>query len=911
MDIIKILQASKDLLKQSDFSIGIFVGIISVIILNALKKQIEKIITDTISKGPSFIHKLILFRNWEKKYLRTVAEEHKYIKLIGIKRNIAINPPKLEDVYVNLELSSPALQDNISHLRPSISLQESFFLHTALEKFNYIAILGHPGTGKTTLLEHLVSVYAENFKNKKFKNRLLPIYIPLRRCLLNGRAISEELTDKSTGLISPELLNKYPKNYFQSKLEKGKCILLFDGLDEVLSEDKHIAAIRLVESCITLYSKCKIILTSRIAGWRNILGSQVARFIIRELSFKEIGRLVNQWYLAVYSEKYSNNLIKMTQDVKRSIRKDSTEQANKILQVIKINERLKEIASTPLILSLMCLVFYIRHDLPEKRALLYEHCLKVLLDEWDQYDKNIYYEKSLSYDNKSRLIQKISVLLFRYNSSEISKQEIENIIDEFLKEKDIKEQKPSELLKHIEQRSGIILERAINKYGFAHLTFQEYFAAIGLLAMDDGLEVLLNDFKDTKSEEVLLLYSGSSKKPETLISRLYSEYKRTSDTNYLLIAGKAIYESDELPIELKSQIVNELEINFDRASNTQALINIQSVLSNLGIEKHIVRTFDEYEIIEELGRGGFATTYKANEKNIDSPIAIKIYHAGTAQYLEKMGEEIKKLSVLKNASLVNLHNVGKKDDQLFVTMEFIEGYPLSTIYGNMITKHQIMANISSQNNILRESENMNTIELGSIKYYNWLKIITKNIIDGVKELHENGLFHGDLKPHNILILNNPKDIYAKVSDYCVDSIVSFEMEHQTINPRVVYSKSYMDSFSTIYSTRKRQFIPQSNIYSAPELRKFDCEWTEAIDIYSLGMIFCDLYLFELPLPADITRPVVDRDFLLKESEVFKKLKDSDVVHIFQKATSKDPKKRFKTVLEFSDILNDITEGCIE
>ena len=49
-------------------------------------------------------------------------------------------------------------------------------------------------------------------------------------------------------------------------------MILFDGLDEVLNEEQHVAAARMVENTAALYSECPLIVTSRLAGWRNLLG---------------------------------------------------------------------------------------------------------------------------------------------------------------------------------------------------------------------------------------------------------------------------------------------------------------------------------------------------------------------------------------------------------------------------------------------------------------------------------------------------------------------------------------------------------------------------------------------------------------------------------------------------------------
>jgi predicted NACHT family NTPase len=158
-------------------------------------------------------------------------------------------------------------------------------------------------------------------------------------------------------LLPPDLLRNYPAGFFENYLNKGRCVLLFDGLDEVLNEDEHVAAARMVETTAAVFPKCRVLVNSRLAGWRNLLGSQFAQFVIRDLSKREISGLVRQWYLAVIGEQLrSASIENKGKDHLNAARRIALEQSEKMLAVLNASPRLMQIASTPLILSLLDLL---------------------------------------------------------------------------------------------------------------------------------------------------------------------------------------------------------------------------------------------------------------------------------------------------------------------------------------------------------------------------------------------------------------------------------------------------------------------------------------------------------------------------------------------------------------------------
>jgi predicted NACHT family NTPase len=151
------------------FLLGLAFGVLLSAIVIAFKKQLERALDSLLSKVPLTISKFIRYRRWEKKYRKVIYEEHRHLKFVGVKHSIVLNRPKLEDVFVNLEMQAAAIGVP-SPNRSELTLHETLNLNVALKKFTHLAILGNPGAGKTTLFEYILrwcyfhySVFAQSF----------------------------------------------------------------------------------------------------------------------------------------------------------------------------------------------------------------------------------------------------------------------------------------------------------------------------------------------------------------------------------------------------------------------------------------------------------------------------------------------------------------------------------------------------------------------------------------------------------------------------------------------------------------------------------------------------------------------------------------------------------------------------
>jgi len=136
------------------------------------------------------------------------------------------------------------------------------------------------------------------------------------------------------------------------------------------------------------------------------------------------------------------------------------------------------------------------------------------------------------------------------------------------------------------------------------------------------------------------------------------------------------------------------------------------------------RRFGDYELLEELGRGGMGIVYKARQVSLDRIVALKVLKHGdrsTDMDLQRFRNEAEAAARLNHPNIVPVYEVGEAEGQLYFTMRFIEGITLS----RLLTDHPLPA---------REAARIVSIVSRAIHY-----------------AHQNNVLHRDLKPANILL----------------------------------------------------------------------------------------------------------------------------------------------------------------
>ncbi|MCT7959991.1 NACHT domain-containing protein [Laspinema sp. D1] len=372
----------------------------------------------------------------------------------------------------------------------------------AVAKYSKLTILGKPGAGKTTFLKYLAIQCIEG----KFLGDRLPIFITLKDFAeaANHRSLLEYIDQFNRVLSLPEIF------------QQGKALVLLDGLDEVREEDSK-RILKEIRDCSHQFRENHFIMTCRIAA-REYTFEKFTEVEIADFDFTQIENFANKWF--------------KNQAVKPEI----------FLNQIKNNQRIQELATSPLLLTLLCLTFEETGDFPANRSELYKEGLDVLLKKWDAkrgiYRDQVY--KKLSRQRKEDLLSKIALTTFEARDYFFKQKEAERYITDYIRnlpgantDEEALQLDSEAVLRSIEAQHGLLVERAKGIYSFSHLTFHEYFTAreiiINQQSSEEALQKLVSHITDIQWREVFLLAAGMSSFADRLLLLMKHEIEHLID----------------------------------------------------------------------------------------------------------------------------------------------------------------------------------------------------------------------------------------------------------------------------------------------------------------------------------------------------------------------------------------------
>jgi HEAT repeat protein len=437
----------------------------------------------------------------------------------------------------------------------------------AWQRFSRLAIIGDAGTGKTTLLQRLSSQLGRGPLLWKIS---IPVFVELHRLALRMdlhddplgalrssivEAIISEITPDpqdedaepvdNQDLESAEEPADEPEEppdretieaIVDSLIDSGELTLFLDGLDEVSGPPNEEE--RLVDSTLAAISAAS-------KAWN-------ARMVVtcRRASMDRYRRLPEGFTVA---ETLPFNTEGIEHFVK-SYFSNTPHHAQRLLYELERTPRVAALASTPLLLALITLIFEQRGSLPQRRAEIYRRCAILLLQEWDSLRQRTRYPR-FQLEHKEDFLRKISWYLHTNGLRYISREELLTQLHAFLPTIGLGVDVGEELLHEVTTHHGLLRAYEDDWYGLIHFAMQEHFTA-DCIGSRETLDTVISQRHRAWWQEIIRLYAGIGDSTD-LVRRLLGEPEDLFRTN-LRLAGEAMAEGASIDPELREYVFTEL-----------------------------------------------------------------------------------------------------------------------------------------------------------------------------------------------------------------------------------------------------------------------------------------------------------------------------------------------------------------
>src|SRR5437870_7645112 len=280
----------------------------------------------------------------------------------------------------------------------------------------------------------------------------------------------------------------------------------------------------------------------------------------------------------------------------------------------------------------------------------------------------------------------------------------------------------------------------------------------------------------------------------------------------------------------------------DRASASQDKTTVRAaeLLGELG----------DYELLEEVGRGGQGVVFRARQKSLNRTVALKVISLGqwaSKAHLKRFRLEAEAAARLEHPGIVPIHEVGERDGSCYFSMQFIEGGQLDEV-----VKREPMP-------IRRAVE------------------LIANVARTVHYAHEHGILHRDIKPGNILLDAQGE---PHLTDFGLARLVETESS-VTHTLDVIGTPSYM--------------APEQAVGNNAAVSR-------VTDVYGLGAVLYQLLTSQPPFAGGTTYETIKLllDTEPRQPHALNPKIDRDLSTICLKCLEKDPKRRYSSALALAE-----------
>lgn len=512
-------------------------------------------------------------------YLRQVIARAKQLPLRGV--DIGAGDPsrakriRLAQVYVDLDTKTEVMSDALEKAKAGQHVEfwrergqaslvtqpeenadwtriESLSAVLAARLFRNLVLLGDPGSGKSTFINHLAFCLAMHQLRPddgwlqhlpdwpEEEVNLLPVVVVLRDFARWVRTQDKDALDEGSAGALGQFLERWLCDRdladfirpLRQTLHNGEAIIFFDGLDEIPTREQRALVRDAVSEFARNYDKARVVITCRTLSYQDpawqLPEERFSVFELAPLDEEKIDQFIGAWYeeLATLG----------------AVRLEEVDALASKLRTAVERPDIQRLATNPLLLTVMSLVHTHKGGLPESRALLYEECTDLLLWRWEEINvqaegtvglRQLLIEASLQDVDLKWALWALAFEAHAAGDTDGSGATADIAETHLLRA--LRDLHPdgswdwaNDVVRQIKERAGLLIEREPEVYAFPHRTFQEYLAACHLSVQADFAQqaVELSEEAAFWREVVLLAVgrqvhvSGNLAQPLTLVTEL-------------------------------------------------------------------------------------------------------------------------------------------------------------------------------------------------------------------------------------------------------------------------------------------------------------------------------------------------------------------------------------------------------
>ncbi|HEX8920193.1 MAG TPA: DUF4062 domain-containing protein, partial [Pyrinomonadaceae bacterium] len=320
----------------------------------------------------------------------TPPQKEEYLQLqlrsVFVEQSVRENPPPVEltkelleklqrekeihpeDLPADLTVDDALRARELYYAKPSQAVLDAI----TDSRHQHAIILGDPGSGKSTLSRYVLLSLITDAGDERLRRAFeahLPLLIELRSYMglcAEGKCDTfleflDYMGETEGWHLNRDALHHHLK-------ADGRAIVIFDGLDEIFEPEAREKVARRIAGFASDYPKVRIIVTSRIIGYRRKIleDAGFTHFTLQDLNEQQVATFVDQWYSLALSDRPD----------------EARERRERILHSFRESASIRQLAGNPMLLTIMAIIGK-HQELPRERWKLYDHAASVLIQHWD------------------------------------------------------------------------------------------------------------------------------------------------------------------------------------------------------------------------------------------------------------------------------------------------------------------------------------------------------------------------------------------------------------------------------------------------------------------------------------------------------------------------------------------------